>query len=114
MSGFSPTKIVKKKLSDYTLEELYWCIDNEPGTGANHQAAAHELQRRKLDGVHASLKRLEKPHWSVTPNFWLTFVAAVAGILAVWFAYRAEIRELRADHKLQTSTPAPEPQKPKP
>ena len=106
--------VTPKRWQDYTEPELMRVIDSEPGHGANHLAAAAELQRRKLDGVHASLKRLEKPHWSVTPNFWLTFVAAVAGILAVWFAYRAELRELRADHKPQISTPAPEPQKPKP
>lgn len=29
------------------------------------------------------MKRLAKPHWSVTPNFWLTFIAAVSGVAGV-------------------------------
>ena len=77
--------VTPRKWRDYSDEELQQVIDSEPGHGANHLAASAELQRRKLDGVHASLRRLEKPHWVI----WATFVAgAIAAIAAVILLFR--------------------------
>ena len=76
MSDFV-TKIEKKKLKDYTPEELQWCIDNEPGTGSNHQAAAFELQRRQM-------KRLEHPHWVIWATFVVCAIAAIAGVILLF------------------------------
>ena len=77
--------VTPKKWRDHTEDELQRVIDFEPDHSANHLAAAAELQRRKLDGVHASLRRLEKPHCVI----WATFVAgAIAAIAAVILLFR--------------------------
>jgi hypothetical protein len=36
-----------------------------------------------LDAKHA------EPHWSVTPNFWITLIACIAALVAAWFAWQA-------------------------
>ena len=33
------------------------------------------------------------PHWSVVPNFWVTVVAAVAGVIAVWWGWHHDSQE---------------------
>lgn len=61
--------------------------------------------------------RLAEPHWSVTPNFWITLISAVAAILAAYAAVRVELRELARDRTsravpltpLQAPPPSPAP-----
>ncbi|MGO8742729.1 MAG: hypothetical protein ACLPYZ_18070 [Limisphaerales bacterium] len=40
-----------------------------------------------------------QPHWSVTPNFWITVIACLAAVGALWFSWRADIRDSRLDQK---------------
>jgi hypothetical protein len=82
--------VTMKQWQDHTDEELLQTINNNAGHSAFHLGATHEMQRRQLEDVRSKLKKLEKPHWSVVPNFWLT---AIAATLAIWFAYHADIRE---------------------
>ncbi len=35
------------------------------------------------------LKALAKPHWSLTPLFWVSVVGAVAAVVAAYYAYLA-------------------------
>lgn len=37
--------------------------------------------------VHIWLQLKAKPHWSVTPLFWVSVVGAVAAIVAAYYAY---------------------------
>jgi hypothetical protein len=77
--------VTPKSWRDNSDEELQQVIDREPGHSANHLAAAAEIQRRQLGGVHRRLERLEKPHWVI----WATFVAgAIAAIAAVILLFR--------------------------
>jgi adenylosuccinate lyase len=82
-----PTKIVMKKWKDYTPEELHWCIDNEPGTGANHQAAAHELQRRQMDGLASKQAELgqsvDRLHHARCVDIAILIVGTIAAIATV-------------------------------
>ena len=40
----------------------------------------------------------KEPHWSVTPNFWISLIACVAAIVAAWFAFRTDFRERQREH----------------
>jgi hypothetical protein len=44
----------------------------------NHAA---DIIRGELADREAA--RLAKPHWSVVPNFWLTVIAAIGGLVAI-------------------------------
>ena len=48
--------------------------------------ARHTVVIERLDQIDATVRIGTKTHWTVSPNFWLTFVAAVAGVLAVILA----------------------------
>lgn len=39
--------------------------------------------------IRGRLEELKKPHWTVSPNFWVTVTSAVAAIVAAYFAWRA-------------------------
>jgi hypothetical protein len=85
MSDFV-TKIEKKKLKDYTPEELQWCIDNEPGTGANHQAAAFELQRRQSEEMQNEMKRSSEAgskNWYEKP-VGITVLSVIAAVIVIF------------------------------
>ena len=51
---------------------------------------AERLRIEKDDARHMEIKNrldeLKKPHWTVNPNFWVTVVAAIAGIVAAYFS----------------------------
>ena len=51
-----------------------------------------------------------EPHWSVTPNFWITVIACLAAIGALWFGWRADVRdrsrEVPASHADSPTAPA--------
>jgi hypothetical protein len=40
-----------------------------------------------------------EPHWSVTPNFWITVIACLAALGALWFGWRADVRDSRLDQR---------------
>lgn len=46
------------------------------------QAEAEEKASERHTEITANLRELKKPHWTVLPNFWLTFVSAVAALVA--------------------------------
>jgi|ERR1035438_2357751 Flp pilus assembly protein TadB len=92
-----PTKIATKKWKDHTPEELLWCIDNEPGTGANHQAAAQELQRRNLDDLlskQAELRQsVDRLH---RVDLWILVVGIVAALAGVVLLVLEILHAIRA------------------
>ena len=46
---------------------------------------AEEDRQRRLE---QRLNELKRPHWTVTPNFWFTVLAAVAALVSAYFAMR--------------------------
>jgi hypothetical protein len=66
--------------------------------------------RTALDFKMAEAART--PHWSVTPNFVFTVIACLAAIVAVWFGWRADVRDSRLDHKDAPSGQIAAPQTP--
>jgi hypothetical protein len=63
----------------------------------------------------------KRPHWTVLPNFWFTVIAAVAAIVAVYFAWRPHppaiqppLSGARAPQVSSQQKPQPSPASPKP
>ena len=45
---------------------------------------------RDLDiKIHSGIRDLKKPHWTVLPNFWLTFLAAALAFVAAILSWLA-------------------------
>jgi hypothetical protein len=58
---------------------MQWRLDQAAKEGERHEK------------VMRALEELKTPHWTVTPNFWLTMVSAMAAIVAAicaWFALK--------------------------
>ena len=77
-----------------------------------------EMDRRDIDDRYRSIENhiigLQKPHWTVLPNFWLTAVSAIAAVLAGYFAWlslRPEEKPLPSATESRPSTPSPTPPK---
>jgi hypothetical protein len=69
--------------------------------------ADYELQKRLL-------LQTSKPHWSVTPNFWITVIACLAAIVAAIGTVLVEFRAHQSAHKEQPSAPMTDTHKLKP
>jgi hypothetical protein len=75
--------------SDDLLDEY---IANISNNDSFHRMAVAERERRHF-------LRVLKPHWSVTPNFWITVIACLAAVGAFWFGWRADVRDSRLDQR---------------
>jgi hypothetical protein len=94
-----------ESLDKTTLEALS-CVEPEPsGNSAYHvrfaqaqfrirsaidRINAKEREEKELamhNEIHDTLEGLKIPHWTVLPNFWVTVIAALAAILAVYFSW---------------------------
>jgi hypothetical protein len=51
---------------------------------------ARDEERRHHGETKHLLEQLKKPHWTVKPNFWVTVVAAIAALVAAYFAWRPQ------------------------
>jgi hypothetical protein len=69
----TPIKVIEQ-MSDDDLR-LLMKEDMDMGLG---MVIIREMSAREL-------KLLSKPHWSVTPNFWLTLIAAAAAVLGLFW-----------------------------
>jgi uncharacterized membrane protein len=45
-----------------------------------------EADEKRHQEVQAKLAELQRSHWTVVPNFWLTVIAAVASVIGVILA----------------------------
>lgn len=57
-------------------------------TIARHDEAEKANERRH-NALTKRLDDLKRPHWSVTPTFWITVISAAAAIAAAYFAWLA-------------------------
>jgi hypothetical protein len=48
-----------------------------------------EEDQKRHARIDAQLSELKKPHWTVLPNFWLTFLGAIAAVVAAYLAWLA-------------------------
>ncbi|MGA3007335.1 MAG: hypothetical protein ABSE59_05530 [Opitutaceae bacterium] len=90
---------IKKWHNEYALktdDELIAIIHENSPTNWPYVAAQQILTERRLkvekqrhDEIIGKLEKLKKPHWTVSPNFWITVVSAIAAVLAAYFAYRS-------------------------
>ena len=72
-----------------------WRIDAaklNPNAEGTHLIEALKAERHLEDLRDAELLRKVaesgKHHWSATPVFWLTLIAATAAVVGAWFSYR--------------------------
>ena len=52
--------------------------------------AREDRATQRHEEIHKQLMELKKPHWSITPTFWLTLICAIAAIMAcvlTWLAW---------------------------
>jgi len=105
----SPLELKKKQLefshmtdtSDYiAISELI----------EQNDIVAPEIRHAELVG---KLDELKKPHWTVNPTFWIAVVAAIAGVAAAYFAYRADVKasansEMMLSQQVSPQTPTPQ------
>lgn len=47
------------------------------------------VERERHDKIMERLERLEQPHWTTTPVFWVTLVGTIAAGLAAYFGWLA-------------------------
>ena len=90
MSDFV-TKIPKKKLKDYTPEELELCRE-EPGTSPNHIAAVGEIHRRQMDAMAEKQDDLnlsvDRLHHARCVDIAILIVGAISAIAGVILLFR--------------------------
>ena len=91
----------KYNLRNMPQEELFNIIARHGTDTPIHQYALMEIHRQedltkedratqRHEQIHTQLMELKKPHWSVTPTFWLTLICAIAAITAcvlTWIAW---------------------------
>jgi hypothetical protein len=82
--------------ADYTDAELIHTTYQFTEFTAQNIAAQQLLAERREfreeqrnQKIEKRLNELKKPHWSVVPTFWLTFLGAVSAALAAWFSWLA-------------------------
>ena len=83
-----------------TEEELERRIKSASGGSANYNAASWELQRRHF-------VKLSKPHWTLTPAFWVATAGTIVAALAAYFAYLAiplEQRPFRVNQRYRAKS----------
>jgi hypothetical protein len=61
-------------------------LDGKPRTITNYATvdqveAVAELEHRELQ---SNIQKLTKPHWSLTPTFWLVLISTLAVLFQVW------------------------------
>lgn len=86
-----------QKLTDEDLAEL---LRKSEFNSLDREHATTEIQRRLLT-------QMKTPHWSTTPNFWATIIAAVAAVAAlVVQLWQPQAPQLAKTEPPSLSTPA--------
>lgn len=78
-----------KRPSEFTDEELELRIQQGLPGSIIYDHCVEERRRRQLDS-------LKKPHWSITPGFWVAVVAAIFAAIAAWPVIRDWIRSFQS------------------
>ena len=85
---------LRKTYSSHTDFDLIKITYEMIPSCANHIAAKQLLEERRAKVelnrhmvIEGKLSALKDPHWTVKPTFWLTFISAIAAVLAAWFAW---------------------------
>lgn len=60
-------------------------VQLSPGSDRAIEAIENEILRRKLDKQISAIQHLRKPHWSLTPTFWITLAILIVAILSWLF-----------------------------
>jgi hypothetical protein len=68
------------------------CVEREAraeseSANAKRHAEAERANPERHAEIARRLDKLKEPHWTVLPNFWLTLIAAVAGVVAAALAW---------------------------
>ena len=77
--------------SDKDLEDMavtvrqFRDVQLSPGSDRAIEAIENEMIRRRLDKQISSIQALRKPHWSLTPTFWITLAIFIVAILSWLF-----------------------------
>ena len=79
-----PVRFSIKQIRAMSDEEIMAALSGEANHGGTLYAdtlhlLSHELSRREFE-------RSRQPHWTMTPAFWLSAVAAVASVVSVVIA----------------------------
>jgi len=53
------------------------------------EKAQEELEQLRHSEIQRQLEELKRPHWTVLPNFWLTFASAIAAVIAAYLGWLA-------------------------
>jgi hypothetical protein len=61
---------------------------------ADARASAQEMESQRHVEITSHLRELKKPHWTVTPGFWVAFAAMVFAAIAAWPVIREWVRAL--------------------
>ena len=56
-----------------------------PGSPRAIEAIENELLRRKIDRQTLAVQKLRRPHWSLTPTFWITLAILIVALLSWLF-----------------------------
>ena len=106
LSGYPSRELVRSRSRDWSFEDFEYahsqveqlthssCRANvikwlEERTQELREADIERKAAARHEQLHTQLKELKKPHWTVSPNFWVTVVSACAAIVAAYFAWVA-------------------------
>ena len=71
--------------------------------------AARKASHEDAMGKHAELKssvdKLRKPHWTLTPSFWVALAAMIFAAIAAWPVIQEWFRRAEPVHKVASSPP---------
>lgn len=89
----------------------------QPGTAKGVMAAILLAERRAAkaeqsaslasDRHDALLRAITTPHWSQTPNFWVSVIAALSGLAAAWYGYLTYPQGLQSSAQAQQAPSIP-------
>ena len=96
--------------------ELAACASAQPDTSKGFVAnqllaerrAAREEEAAALakDRHEELLRKIEQPHWTSVPGFWVGAIGGLSSVVAAVFAYLSYAQQLQSTGQTQPSTPA--------
>ena len=103
-------------MKNKSRDELFSIITNRTPDALDHQQALAEFRRREAaeaeeraklrhQEIVAHLLELKKPHWSVTPTFWIAIISALAAIGAAYFAWLSIPSSQKPPHPVAVESP---------
>ena len=106
---------VREAFEHLPNSELAACASAQPDTAkgfmantilAERRAARAEKETSLATDRHAALLRaIATPHWSQTPGFWVSLIAALSGLGAAWYGYLAVEQGRQSSAQAQQAAP---------